>query len=83
MTMQEQLLLDRLKQLRAEGKLGVLAARSNVPEWVIRDWCDNAMHTPNREEVQKLQEALDNRKREAGLDVPCEHEKINGYGGSI
>jgi hypothetical protein len=69
------LLRDRLKDHQAKGTLGVIAARSNVAEWIIRDWCDNSLHVPNRMEVQKLQDALDNKKRHAPSDAAA---PVNG-----
>lgn len=56
-------LRERLLEKRSEGYLGVIAARSTVPEWVIRDWLDKPLNTPTREEITKIQNALDNRKR--------------------
>jgi hypothetical protein len=56
-------LRQRLIEKRTEGMIGVVAARSNVPEWVIKDWCDKPLNTPTREEISKLQSALDNRQR--------------------
>ena len=57
-------LREQLLEKQRLGLLGVVAAKSCVPEWVIRDWLDKPMNAPNLFEMQKLQEALDNRKRE-------------------
>lgn len=59
------LLREKLIEAQSKGTLGVIAARSQVPEWVIRDWCNNPLYVPNRMEVQQLQDALDNKKRHA------------------
>lgn len=58
-------LREQLLEKQRSGLLGVVAAKSCVPEWVIRDWLDKPMNTPNLYEMQKLQEAIDNKKRTA------------------
>lgn len=66
-------LREQLLEKQRLGLLGVVAAKSCVPEWVIRDWLDKPMNAPNLYEMQKLQEALDNRKRETpqASDAPA------------
>jgi len=58
-------LREQLLEKQRSGLLGVVAAKSCVPEWVIRDWLDKPMNAPSLCEMKKLQEALDNKKREA------------------
>ena len=65
-------LRDQLVECQSRGTLGVLAARTSVPEWVIRDWCTNSLHTPTLEEMRKLQSALDNKKRDTPNSVPAD-----------
>lgn len=49
---------ELLKEKQTEGKLGVIAARADVPEWVLREWCENPIRTPSRNEVVDIQTAL-------------------------
>jgi len=49
---------EKLKDKAANGMLGVIAAKTTVPEWVLRDWCDNPMNTPSRDEIVNIQTVL-------------------------
>jgi hypothetical protein len=61
-------LREQLIEKQRSGLLGVVAAKSSVPEWVLRDWCSNPMNTPTLVEMQKAQDAIDNKKRLAPLN---------------
>lgn len=67
-------LRSRLIEKRDEGMLGVVAARSGVSEHVLRDWCEKAYNSPSRDDLQKLQDSLDNRKREEPTHFPHSHD---------
>lgn len=57
------LLRDRLIEKKIAGLLGVVAARANVPEYVLRDWVDNGAKVPSQKEVELVQNCLDNKHR--------------------
>lgn len=56
-----QLLMER----KQNGQLGVIAARSGIAEYVLREWCDDPMAFTSitSQELSSLQSAMDNRKR--------------------
>lgn len=49
---------ERLLEKKQAGLLGVVAAKANVPEWMLADWCDNALNIPGRETIVLIQSAL-------------------------
>lgn len=49
---------ERLLEKKQQGMLGVIAAKANVPEWMLADWCDNALNIPGRETIVNIQSAL-------------------------
>lgn len=49
---------ERLREKYNAGTLTVVAAAAKVPEWVLRDWCDNPMNTPTRAEIVSVQSVL-------------------------
>lgn len=49
---------EKLIERAQFGMLGVVSAQTGIPEWMLRDWCDNAINMPGREDMVKIQEAV-------------------------
>jgi hypothetical protein len=52
-------LRDALQTKASAGMLGVVAARANLSEGMLRNWCDNPANVPTYSELIELQAALD------------------------
>jgi hypothetical protein len=50
---------ERLRAYSARNALGVIAARTKIPEFALRDWIDNPSHFITQQEMLYVIEALD------------------------
>jgi hypothetical protein len=65
---------DNVKQLHANGMLGVLAARTSIPEYRLRDWAtmptiDNLSHT-EMSAIERVLDAIPKDKKPGGAFDP-------------
>jgi len=49
---------EHLQEKAQDGMLGVIAARSRIPEYQLQEWCKEPSKVPNYGELIDLQDAL-------------------------
>ena len=51
-------LRDKLKDHAFNGRLGMVAAMANVPEFVLANWCNDPAQVPSLNELFDLHDAI-------------------------